>query len=131
MDGRHLSNSLAVLQQQSYYHGHISRAEAERRVRREGLYEGLFLVRSKDPSRDAYVLTAVTNGRLQHHSIRVSSARIHACLRACMHACLSVCLSVCLFGIYFFQLSCIHAFSTFIVPAALLCLALSAWPFIS
>lgn len=56
-----------------YFHGHISRTEAETALRRAGLAPGLFLVREKDRGR-LYALSVVVKGNVQHHLVECRPA---------------------------------------------------------
>ena len=55
-------NSLAPLHLQSYFHGRISRADAEFLMQKDGD----FLVRESSNKPGQYVLTGLANGRSQH-----------------------------------------------------------------
>ena len=53
---------------EAVYHGQIDRSETERRLRRAGMVEGMYLLRAKDAASSIYVLSLVTGkSKVVHH----------------------------------------------------------------
>jgi hypothetical protein len=55
----------------SYYHGPISRNEAEARFKVHGLEEGSYLLRLKDEDNEVYALSVCSSGIVEHHLLQV------------------------------------------------------------
>ena len=58
---------------QGYYHGSISREEAEFRLQQQGASEGLFLVRLKDAAKCTFALSVCHQLAIEHHILQVWS----------------------------------------------------------
>ena len=54
---------------ESWYHGRISRVEAEEFLHSKGVIDGLFLVRDSLATTGEYALTLAHNGRCYHYRI--------------------------------------------------------------
>jgi hypothetical protein len=56
---------------QGYFHGEISREDAEQRLGNFGLKQGAFLVRAKDFHKHVYALSVSSGKMIEHHLIQV------------------------------------------------------------
>ncbi len=77
---------LELAEMQAYYHGSISREEAENRLAQQGSPEGMYLLRIKDAAKCTFALSVCHRFAVEHHLIQVS-----VCVFMFVYVCLYVC----------------------------------------
>jgi hypothetical protein len=63
--------TLECLAMQEYYHGDITREEAEAKLVAYRVTEGSYLVRLKDTAKSTFALSIYTRGAVEHHLVQV------------------------------------------------------------